>query len=138
MALPQNTTTIEEFVKSGESISISYQQLSFLYKLNNGTSLSMLNVVSDYIDELCNACVNVSLTQEQQFKYFYKPKLLCSDIYGNPELYYIILLINGITDVKEFTKPVIKMLRKDHMSEIISMIYNANKNYIDTFNNDKK
>jgi hypothetical protein len=138
MALPQNTTTIEEFVKSGESISISYQQLSFLYKLNNGTSLSMLNVISDYIDELCNACVNVSLTQEQQFKYFYKPKLLCSDIYGNPELYYIILLINGITDVKEFTKPVIKMLRKDHMSEIISMIYNANKNYIDTFNNDKK
>ena len=138
MALPQNTTTIEEFVKSGESISISYQQLSFLYKLNNGTSLSMLNVVSDYIDELCNACVNVSLTQEQQFKYFYKPKLLCSDIYGNPELYYIILLINGITDVKEFSKPVIKMLRKDHMSEIISMIYNANKNYIDTFNNDKK
>lgn len=138
MALPQNTTTIEEFVKSGESISISYQQLSFLYKLNNGTSLSMLNVISDYIDELCNACVNVSLTQEQQFKYFYKPKLLCSDIYGNPELYYIILLINGITDVKEFTKPVIKMLRKDHMSEIISMVYNANKNYIDTFNNDKK
>lgn len=138
MALPQNTTTIEDFVISGETISISYQHLSFLQILNNGTSLSILNVISDYIEELRNVCVNVSLTQEQQFKYFYKPKLLCTDIYGNPELYYIILLINGITDVKEFTKPVIKMPRKNHMSEIISIIYNANKADIDNFNNDKK
>lgn len=138
MALPQNTTTIEDFVESGENISISYQHLSFLRVLDNGTSLSMLNVISDYIDEIRNVCVNVSLTQQQQFKYFYKPKLLCTDIYGNPELYYIILLINGITDVKEFTKPVIKMPRKKHMSELISMIYNSNKKDIDNFNNDKK
>ena len=138
MALPQNTTTIEDFVIAGQNISISYQNLSFLRKLNNGTSLSMLNVIADYIEEIRNVCVNVSLDQTQQFKYFYKPKLLCSDIYGNPELYYIILLINDIVDVKEFTKPVIKMPRKTHMSDIISMIYNANKEDIDSFNNEKK
>ena len=138
MALPQNTTTIEEFVASGSNISISYQHLSFLRTLDNGTSLSLLNVISDYIEEIRNACVNVSLDQAQQFKYFYKPKLLCYDIYGNPELYYIILLINDMTDVKEFTKPVIKMPRKTHMSEIISIIYNSNKQAIEDFNNDKK
>ena len=138
MALPQNTTTIEEFVASGSSISISYQHLSFLRTLDNGTSLSLLNVISDYIEEIRNACVNVSLDQAQQFKYFYKPKLLCYDIYGNPELYYIILLINDMADVKEFTKPVIKMPRKTHMSEIISIIYNSNKQAIEDFNNDKK
>ena len=138
MALPQNTTTIEDFVIAGQNISISYQNLSFLRTLNNGTSLSILNVIADYIEEIRNACVNVSLDQAQQFKYFYKPKLLCSDIYGNPELYYIILLINDIVDVKEFTKPVIKMPRKSHMNDIISMIYNANKKDIDSFNNEKK
>lgn len=138
MALPQNTTTIEEFVASGSNISISYQHLSFLRTLDNGTSLSLLNVISDYIEEIRNACVNVSLDQAQQFKYFYKPKLLCYDIYGNPELYYIILLINDMADVKEFTKPVIKMPRKTHMSEIISIIYNSNKQAIEDFNNDKK
>ena len=138
MALPYNTTTIEDFVESGQNISISYQNLSFLRTLDNGTSLSILNVIADYIEEIRNACVNVSLDQAQQFKYFYKPKLLCSDIYGNPELYYIILLINDIADVKEFTKPVVKMPRKTHMSDIISMIYNANKRDIDNFNNEKK
>lgn len=138
MALPQNTTTIEDFVTAGQNISISYQNLSFLYTLTNGTSLSILNVIADYIKEIQNACVNVSLDQAQQFKYFYKPKLLCSDIYGNPELYYIIMLINDIVDVKEFTKPIIKMPRKAHMSDIISMIYNANKEDIDNFNNEKK
>ena len=134
MALPQNTTTIEDFVASGNSISISYQNLSFLRTLDNGTSLSILNVIADYIDEISNVCVNVSLNQAQQFKYFYKPKLLCYDIYGNPELYYIILLINDMADVKEFTKPVIKMPRMTHMNDIISMIYNANKEAIDDFN----
>ena len=134
MALPQNTTTIEDFVASGNSISISYQNLSFLRTLDNGTSLSILNVIADYIDEISNVCVNVSLNQAQQFKYFYKPKLLCHDIYGNPELYYIILLINDMADVKEFTKPVIKMPRRTHMNDIISMIYNANKEAIDDFN----
>ena len=46
--------------------------------------------------------------------------------------------MNDMADVKEFTKPVIKMPRKTHMSEIISIIYNSNKQAIEDFNNDKK
>lgn len=138
MALPQNTSTIEEFIKAGSSISITYPHLSFSRTLSNGTSVAIHNVVSDYIEEIRNTCVNVALTQEQQFRYFYKPKLLCHDIYGNPELYYIILLINDMADVKEFTKPVIKMPRKTHMSELVSLIYNAEKEAIEDFNNNEE
>ena len=66
--------------------------------------------------------------------YYYKPKLLCYDVYGNPELYYIILLMNDIADVKEFTKPVIKMLKNDHMNTLLGYIYNAEKNAINNYN----
>lgn len=135
MALPQETTTIEEFVESGSGITITYPSLSFTETMSNNTQVSVHNVISDYIQELRNACVNVSLTQDQQFMYFYKPKLLCYDVYGNPELYFIILLINDIADVKEFTKPVVKMLRKSHMSELLTLIYNAEKKAIDNYNN---
>ena len=107
MALPQNTSTIEEFINSGSGITITYYNLSFNDMLSNGTVVSVHNVVSDYLDELKDAAVYVSLNQDQQFKYMYKPKLLCSDLYGNPELYFIILLLNDMADVKEFTKPVI-------------------------------
>lgn len=134
MALPQNTVTIEEFIESGTGITISYPNLSFVDKMSNDTWVSVHNVISDYIDELRTACVNVALTQDQQQMYLYKPKLLCYDIYGNPELYFIILLINDMADVKEFTKSTIKMLRKNNMSELLTLIYNAEKAAIDDYN----
>jgi hypothetical protein len=102
--------------------------------MSNGTCVSVLNVVNDYITELRNACVTVELTQEQQWAYFYKPKMLCYDIYGNPELYFVILLLNDMADVKEFTKPKIKMLRKDHMSILMGYIFNAESTAMAQYN----
>ena len=134
MALPQNTTTIEEFIESGKGISITYPTLSFLDTMSNGTQVSVLNVINDYIPELKNACITVELSKEEQNAYFYKPKLLCYDVYGNPELYFIILLLNDMADVKEFTKPNILMLRKSHMSMALSQIYNAEKEAINGYN----
>lgn len=135
MALPQNTSTIEEFINSGSGITITYYNLSFNDMLSNGTVVSVHNVISDYLDELKDAAVYVSLNQDQQFKYMYKPKLLCSDLYGNPELYFIILLLNDMADVKEFTKPIIRMLSKNNMSELLTLIYNAEKQAILNYNN---
>ena len=103
--------------------------------VSNGTYATILNVVNDYISEMSSVAVTVELTTEQQFTYFYKPKLLCYDMYGNPELYFIILLLNDMADVKEFTKPKIKMLRKDHMSMLLTNIYNAERAAIDAYNN---
>lgn len=134
MALAENTTTIEEFSNMGKDTSITYFNLSFVDQISNGTWVSALNVVTDYLPELKSACVNVELTDEQQQAYYYKPKLLCYDVYGNPELYYIILLMNDMADVKEFTKPKVKMLKKSHMSTLLSYIYNAEKEAIDNYN----
>lgn len=133
--LPQKTTTIEEFIESGNGVTLTYFNLSFLDMVSNGTWVAIRNAVSDYMDELRNAAVNVELTYEQQLAYFYKPKLLCYDVYGNPELYFIILLMNDMADVKEFTKPVIKMLKKEHMSELMGYIYNAEIAAMKTYNN---
>ena len=132
--LPQDTTTIEDFIESGNGVTITYPNLSFIDMMSNGTWAAVLNVVNDYIDELRDICVNVKLTTEQQFIYHYKPKLLCYDIYGNPELYYIILLINDMADVKEFTKPIIKMPRKNDMSTLLTYIYNAERAAIAAYN----
>ena len=40
-----------------------------------------------------------------------------------------------MADVKEFTKPRIKMLRTDHLNEILSSIYNAERAAINRYNN---
>lgn len=134
MPLPRDTTTIEQFIEAGRNTTINYFNLSMTDKIVNSTWVSVLNVVNDYMTEMRNACVNVELSKKEQFKYFYKPKLLCYDVYGNPELYFIILLINDMADVKEFTKSKLKLLKKDHMSTVVSLIYNAEKSSIDAYN----
>lgn len=131
----EETTTIEDLILAGNSVSIKYPTLSFMDFMSNGTQISVFNVVNDYIKELSSACVEVELTRDQQNTYFYKPKLLCRDVYGNPELYFIILLINDMADVKEFTKPKIKMLKNGYMSQLVSDIYNSEKAAIDSYNN---
>ena len=133
--LPANTTTIAEFVRSGSTVSLDYDRFSFLETMHNGTVVSVLNVINDYIGELRNASVLVHLDDSEYRKYVYKPKLLCYDIYGNPELYFVILLMNDMADVKEFTKPTVKMLRKSDMSELLTLIYNAEKKAIANYNN---
>lgn len=134
MALPQNTTTIEELIEAGKATTISYFSLSFLNKTVNNTHVSVLNVVSDYIPELLESAVLVQLNRDQQQKYLYKPKLLCYDVYGSPELYFIILLMNDMADVKEFVKDRIYMLKKDTMSTLVSYIVNAEKSAIASYN----
>lgn len=132
--LPANTTTIEEFVKSGKSVSLTYKSFSFLETMSNNTQVSVLDVLHDYMDELRDASILVKLSDAEYRKYMYKPKLLCYDIYGSPELYFIILLINDMADVKEFNKRTFRMLSKNAMSLFTSAIYNAEYKAIDAYN----
>lgn len=132
--LSQNTTTIEEFIQSSKTIPLSYPTFSFIETVSNKTKVSIFNVVNDYMSELRNACMTIRLTDSEYRKYIYKPKLLCFDIYGNPELYFIILLINDMIDVKEFDKREFLMLPKKYMSMLISEIFNAEYKSIDYYN----
>lgn len=132
------TTTIEQFIKSEKDVSMTYQKLSFVDTMEDGTEGTTFNVIHDYIDELLDSCINVKLSETEQNAYLYKPKLLCYDIYGNPELYYIILLLNDMADVKEFTKSTIKMLKKNDMSTLLSYIYNAEREALDEYNYKQK
>lgn len=132
--LPENTYTLEGFIAAGRSITISYDSLSYKERLSNGTEISILNVINDYLPELKELESTVLLDEAQYRKYRFKPKLLCRDVYGNPELYYIILLLNRIIDVKEFDFKKVKMIRVDALNTVLSYIYNAEKDDIKAYN----
>ncbi len=136
-SLPQNTYTLEAFITSGANVSITYDKLSFKERLSNGTEISILNVVNDYLPEIKALSSYVTLSDAEYQKYKYKPKLLCYDVYGNTEIYFVILLLNGIIDVKEFDMQSFRMLKVDRMNTVLSYIYNAEKTYISSYNADK-
>ena len=96
-----------------------------------------MNVINDYLDDFINLASYVQLTDEQYKKYRFKPKLLCNDIYGNPELYYIIMLINRVIDVKDFDFKRLRMMKIDVLNALLSEIYNSEKKTINEYNSSK-
>ena len=131
---PRKAHTLSEFLMAlSSSTTITYPKLSFVEKRNN-IEYVVKNVLSDYIYELKQRAATVTLSTQEEIKYFYRPKLLASDLYGSTELYYVILLLNDMCDVKDFTMNPLKLLYKDDMAECLSVIYNAEKNAISTYN----
>lgn len=129
------TSTVEGFIKSSGINTIHYDNLSLLEKFGNNLMVSH-NIINDYIDELDNIAVNVTLSDSEFNKYVYKPKLLAYDIYGSTELYFVILAMNNICNVKEFNFRKVKMLKAQDLEKFISAIYNSEKRTLE-MNRDK-
>ena len=131
---PEATYTLDQFIACQSDIAFCHSNLSFIDQINN-IKYSTYNVVSDYMDEItASYCVNIELSDDQLNQYKYRPKLLCYDIYGSQELYFLILIINDMCSVKDFTKKKLKMPTKDNMTTICKAIMNANKSSIEKYN----
>ena len=75
----------------------------------------------------------VQLTDDEFIKYKYRPKILAYDIYGTTDLDFVILAINRISTPKDFVYKKIKMISKRHLNELLTSIYNAEKNLINKY-----
>lgn len=120
------TYTIEDFIEATSMENISFEQLSFLDKSGDHTMITY-NILNDYKDEIDKLAVTINLSDDEFLKYCYKPRLLSYDIYGDTEMFFIILFVNNICSAKEFNKRKIKMLKKSHMEDTLSLIYNSEK-----------
>ena len=130
----EKTYTMQQFIALGKYVTISYDKFSYKDLLSNGTKIAVLNIVDDYLDELKDLSVRVQLSELERRKYKCKPKLMCRDIYGNPELYWVILRLNGIIDVKDFDFDVLRMVRVDDLNTYMSQIYNAESKWMKDYN----
>lgn len=131
---PDTTYTVDQFIEAGRMTTVSYDRFSYKEQLSNGTIVSILNTIDDYMEEIEESIVNVELSREQYLKYRFKPKLLCFDIYGNGEVYWLIMRLNGIIDVKDFDFKVLKMLRVEDLESIFTSIYNAEYKWMNQYN----
>ena len=135
---PNTMHTMEEFISVGKSeAAMSYYQTSILDGGDNGILYAINNVLFDYIDELKEIREPVKLTPQQYSVYKYDGvNLLAYDIYGNRELAFIILAINGVYDPKDFDMNPLYLIKKDNLTKICNAIYNAEQDYLD-WNNQK-
>ena len=131
----EQTYTVEDFIQLGKSLDdMQYSKFAILSKAVSGVTNPILfaehNVIYDYEDEFKSLSLSVEMTEEEFNKYRLKPKLLAYDLYGATELYFALLYINGIYDIKDFNRKNIKLLKPNDMLQILEEIYNAERNYL--------
>lgn len=136
MSMKTNTSfTLDQFVDSKSSNDISYYSMSLLEKdPNTNIEYDVFNVVSDYMNELKKMSHSVTLSETEYYTYRFKPKLLAKYLYGNTELYFIILWLNDMWSVKDFNLRTIKLIKNTELSEVLSKINASEKSFIKAYN----
>lgn len=131
---PELTSTVEEFIALGDKNVITYHNLSFRENIDENRNFPTWNILSDFTEEIDALSSEVELTDEEYRKYIYNPKLLAYDLYKSTELFFVILAANHICSAKEFNSKTIKLLKVDDLNNLMSMIYNSNKQDIEIYN----
>ena len=136
MSTKTNTSfTLDQFADSKSSNDISYYSMSLLEKdPNTNIEYDVFNVVSDYMNELKKMSHPVTLSETEYYTYRFKPKLLAKYLYGNTELYFIILWLNDMWSVKDFNLRTIKLIKNTELSEALSKINASEKSFVKAYN----
>lgn len=140
MATKTTLNSIKAFINTKPIISTDYSNMSFIEERER-IQFAVGNIVTDdYFPELKAKCVKVHLVDKEIQKYKYRPKLLAYDVYDNAELYYIILRINDLYNVKDFniSKKYIYLLPKKELNAFLADVYTFSNDNILTFNSNHK
>lgn len=136
MAMMKTINSIQAFINDKPIISTDYATMSFTEERER-IQFAVGNLVTDdYYPELKAKCVRVHLSDDDILKYKYRPKMLAYDIYDNTELYYVILRVNDLYNVKDFnlSKKYIYLPSKKVLKEFLADVHNFDIRNIRTFN----
>lgn len=131
---PQLTYTLNQFIALKDVDRIVYRRYSIMQRsLTNEELLYCIdNIIHTYMDEMKKKRKIVSVTESERIKYAYKPKLLAYDVYGSTELFFILLALNGMCNMKQFDLIERKFfaLTPQDCAQFMSDIYNAEGDYL--------
>lgn len=125
----ETTSTVEDFIAMRSSDELTYYNYSIL-EYSKGYDMFITNLLYDYDDEFNDVTITLQLTNKEKSKYRYKPYLLAYDIYGSAELDFIIMMLNGIIDPKEFDFNKVKIVRKSDLNTLLNRITSINEKFL--------
>lgn len=132
---PAYSHTLLEFIVAGRKNQIMRYPMFCFQESLYGNKFVVDNILHDYYYELKRNCILVNLSDAEIRRYKYNPKKLAFDIYGYTDLYYIILLLNDMCDVREFDNiKTLYMMPTDALGDSLSKIYNAESANIKKYN----
>jgi hypothetical protein len=102
----RNRSTIQSIIDEGKNLKIINRELSLKEIMVNSAGekfvVNMYNLYEKYYELLLDHTARVVLSEEEQMRYRFNPRLLSKDLYGTIELHYMLLRLNHVYSVINF------------------------------------
>lgn len=106
-----NEHTLSGWIRAWQNETNNVAHFMMKTAISDGTFMTTLmdeTVLGKYTDDLAPYLVQTVLTAKERQFYAFNPRLLAYDLYGIPELWYLILYANECMSLLDFDLPVIK------------------------------
>ena len=128
-------STIQSVIEEGLELKLTIKDLSFKEIIENSSGekfvVNMFNLYEKYYELLLEYATIVVLTDEEYRKYRYNPRLLSKDLYGTPELHYMLLRLNYVYSIINFDFREVRVFRTNINTLLNEIMVMESEDYID-------
>ena len=118
-----NESMVTKEIKYGKLNSLNLDNLNYRVNYLNKIIIPINDILRQkYRGIILQNCVRVELTDELLEAYKYQPKKMSLDLYGNIDLWHLILWVNNMTSVTQFNRKNLILFRRDRISLINKII----------------
>ena len=112
--------TLNDLIRYSEVGKYTLPTVSLVEKFENVVIFEKL-IYNDYEEKIKPYISTVILNEEEYNKYKYKPELLAYDLYGNQNLYHLLLFVNNCSEY-EFDMHGIQVVEPTALETVIYKI----------------
>ena len=128
-------STIQSVIEEGLELKLTIKDLAFKEIIENSSGekfvVNMFNLYEKYYELLLDYATIVVLTDEEYRKYRYNPRLLSKDLYGTPELHYMLLRLNYVYSILNFDFREVRVFRTNINTLLNEIMVMESEDYID-------
>jgi hypothetical protein len=128
-------STIQSVIEEGLELKLTIKDLAFKEIIENSSGekfvVNMFNLYEKYYELLLDYATIVVLTDEEYRKYRFNPRLLSKDLYGTPELHYMLLRLNYVYSILNFDFREVRVFRTNINTLLNEIMVMESEDYID-------
>jgi hypothetical protein len=128
-------STIQSVIEEGLELKLTIKDLAFKEIIENSSGekfvVNMFNLYEKYYELLLEHATIVVLTDEEYRKYRFNPRLLSKDLYGTPELHYMLLRLNYVYSILNFDFREVRVFRTNINTLLNEIMVMESEDYID-------